>query len=320
MTTMLNPETGPVRGCLPGAEPVLFQQTVPRHLVHRTAGSDVFVTDLRVTGYNSFDVAARWPGDHEFYGPATPGTHDPILLVECLRQAGLLIAHVAFGVPLDHMFITHEKRFAVSPAGLRTNGTDPVEILISVTARDIRRRGGGFAGMVFDYRCLRDGVPIATGAIRWSCVSAAGYARLRGDRVNAVAPAVGRDGAVRPELVGRRDVRDVLLAEVPGRTGRGWQLRLEPGHSVIFDHSVDHAPGMAVLEAARQAALIVTGQPRMLPVGGDFSFRHYVEFDAPCLVLAELEGETGGGIAVVRTVLEQEGHVAAEGTLELMCA
>lgn len=316
MTTMINPSTGPLPDGLPSAEPVLFQQTVPRHLVHRTSSSEVFVTGLRVLDYNTFVVSARWPGAHAYYGPTTKYSHDPILLLETLRQAGLLIAHVAFEVPLDYKFITHEKQFDITPIGLRTNGLAPVDVEISVTAHDIRRRGRGFAGMLFEYTCFRNGVEIAKAAIRWSCVSAAGYARLRGEHFDVAPPVTYGLGPVRPELVGRSNVMDVMLSEAPGVDG--WMLRIDPDHPVVFDHSVDHVPGMAAVEAARQAALIVLGRPLSLPIRGDFALQRYVEFDQPCLVFAELDSIGDDRTRTIRITFEQDGHTAAEGTLGLL--
>jgi hypothetical protein len=319
MTTMIDPQKGNVPTGLPGAEQVLFQQAVPRHLVHRISNTEVFVTGLRVTGFNSFEVAARWPASHGFYGPAAGETHDPVLLLECLRQAGLLIAHVAFAVPADHMFVTHEKTFEVDPAGLRTDGAQPVDVTIDVTAHDVRKRGKGFAGMLFEYRCLRGGVEIATASIRWSCVSAAGYARLRGRYLRAEPLAFDGSGPVPPEPVGRCDSVDVVLAEEPDRPG--WVLRLDPSHPVIFDHPIDHAPGMALVEAARQAARLTIGAPGALPVGGTLSFRHYVEFETPCHVSAEVEQDPENGTTTrVRVLFEQDGHVAAEARLEMLVA
>jgi len=319
MTTMINPQQGLLSRCLPGAEPVLFTQTVPRHLVHRESASEVFITDLRVTGFNTFLVGTRWPGSHSFYGPTTRHSHDPMLLLESLRQAGLLIAHVAFEVPIDHKFITHEKRFDIAPEGLRTNGSKPVDVLVEVTAQDIRRRGRGFAGMLFEYRCLRDGREIATAAIRWSCVSAAGYARLRGDHHEVEPGSIGDSPGVAPALVGRGSARDVMISDTPG--GEGFVLRLDPTHPVVFDHPVDHVPGMAAVEAARQAAMVLLGQSRALPIRGDLALSHYVEFDRPCLIRVEPDGaSTVAGASVVRVVLEQDGHVAASGTLELLAA
>jgi hypothetical protein len=318
MTTMINPQTGPLSEDLPGAEPALLGETVPRTLVHRVSASEVFVTDMRVTGFNTFEVDARWPGDHDFYGPTTRYSHDPMLLVESMRQAGLMIAHVAFEVPGEFKFITHEKRFDIAPGGLYTDGDAAVDVVIAVTAHDIRRRGRGFAGMLFEYTCFRDGRPIATAAIRWSCVSAAGYARLRGGHVDT-APSPSPDTVVvRPELVGRTDEINVMIAENPD--GPGWLLRLDPLHPVVFDHPVDHVPGMAAVEAARQAALVLLGQPHALPVRGDFSLKHYVEFDQPCLILVAVDGVATDGATIVRVELEQDGHTAAEGCLEMLNA
>jgi hypothetical protein len=295
---------------------MLFQQTVPRHLVHRMSTSEVFVTDLRVTGYNTFQVSARWPGIHSFYRPTTRFSHDPVLYLECLRQAGLLIAHVAFDVPEDFKFITHEKRFDISTDGLRTNGLRPVDVLITVTAHDIRRRGKGFAGMLFEYKCFRDGVQVGSAAIRWSCVSSAGYARLRGEHWNVTPGPVDGYRAVPAHVVGRRDERDVFLAECDD--DRGWLLRLDPRHPVVFDHPVDHVPGMAAVEAARQAALIVLGQPQALPLRGDFALQRYVEFDKPCLVIADADRTIDDRTTRIRVTLEQDGHTAAHGTLDML--
>ena len=317
MTTMIDPQKGPLSEGLPNAEPMLFQQTVPPRLVRRTNSPDVFVTDLRVTGFNTFQVGVRWPAAHNFYGPTTHHGHDPLLFLESVRQAGLLIAHVAFEIPTEFKFITHEKQFGISPAGLRTSGGEAVDTVITVTAHDIRRRGRGFAGMRFEFTCTRDGEPIGTAAYRWSCVSAAGYARLRGEhRTAAPASRAGLD-LVAPRLIGRRDPIDVMLAN---RTaGPGWELCIDPNHPVVFDHPIDHVPGNAAIEAARQAALLVFGRPTALPVEGEFSFQHYLEFDSPCLVFAALDGISATGASTARIVLEQDGHTAAEGSFGLLC-
>ncbi|MGH8883230.1 MAG: ScbA/BarX family gamma-butyrolactone biosynthesis protein, partial [Stackebrandtia sp.] len=279
MTTMINPQMEPLSDGLPGAEPMLLmQRPVPPRLVRRVHNSDVFVTDLRVTGFNSFQVGVRWPAAHPFYGPTTPFTHDPLLFLESLRQAGLLIARVAFDIPSEFKYVTHEKEFDISPAGLRTNGSKPVDMVITVTAHDIRRRGRGFAGMRFEFGCFRDGVQVGTAAYRWSCVSAAGYNRLRGEHGDAEPVLDPECVPVRPEAVGRRDPMDVMVACGPS----GWELRIDPAHPVVFDHAIDHVPGNGAIEVARQAALLALGQPTALPIRGELTFTHYIEFDSPC--------------------------------------
>ena len=316
MTTMINPSRGPLSDTLSTAEPALFVRTVPPRLVHRVNDDDVFVTNVRVLGYNTFQVGVRWPETHSFYGPAASDTHDPLMFLESVRQAGLLLAHVAFDIPIDFKFVIHEKQFSVSPAGLRTNGNQPVDVELIVTAHDIRRRGKGFAGMRFDFVCVRDGAQVAFAQYVWSCVSSAGYDKLRGSHRPATPPA--RDGSVliAPHRVGRCDELDVMLAESPD--DQVWELCIAPDHPAVYDHHFDHVPGIGAIEAARQAVLLALGRPDALLVKSDLAFQHYIEFDQPCLLRAEVEGAGADGRTAVRVVFEQGGQTAAHGVFEML--
>jgi hypothetical protein len=316
MTTMINPSRGPLPEGLPSAEQALFESTVPPALVRRVISQDVFVTDLRVLGHNSFQVGVRLPAEHVFYGPnTTTNTHDPLLFLEGMRQAILLIATIAYGIPTEYKYITHEKQYRVSPESLRSVGGRPVDIVAIATARDIRRRGKGFAGMVIEFDCYRDGVRMGTVAYRWSCVTPGGYKRLRGEHGTATPMARNGHGLVAPRLVGRSDEIDVMLAASP--SGRGWEMRIAPDHPVVYDHYIDHVPGNGAIEAARQAALMALGRPNAQPVGCEFSFLHYIEIDQPCQVYAEVDEVREDGITAVRIVFEQGGQTAAHGVLEM---
>ncbi|MGW3647934.1 AfsA-related hotdog domain-containing protein [Streptomyces sp. NPDC000878] len=88
------------------------------------------------------------------------------------------------------------------------------------------------------------------------------------------------------------DPGNVLLA-APTRTGENrwanrWELRVDTGHPILFDHLVDHVPGMLLIEAARQAARAATGRPDALLLGLDGSFARYAELDAPCWIEARV--------------------------------
>lgn len=312
MTTTIRPDQGLATVRQDNAE-WLFAQPVPPRLVRRTHQADVFVTNLRVTGGDGFEVSVRMPAEHRFYGPSG-GWHDPMLLVECVREAGLLVAHFVYDIPRASKFVTHSLRFAVDPAGLVSNVDEPVDLTLRLTQHDIVRRGRRIAGMRTQAECLRDGKRFGTVTYNWSVVSAPAYKKLRGC-YDGAEPAMPRDAIpVAPERVGRVDEIDVLLAERPD--GPGWQVRVDPAHPVIYDHSIDHVPGNAVVEVVRQAALLVSGRPDALPVGGDFEFSHYLEFDSPCVVSAEpvggIEGRTG-----IRYLVEQDDRRSVEGVLEL---
>lgn len=93
---------------------------------------------------------------------------------------------------------------------------------------------------------------------------------------------------------------DVVLS--PAGEPHRWQLRLDTRHPVLFDHMVDHVPGMVLLEAARQAATATLGHAS-LPLAVTSQFQRYVELDAPCLIEAHRIPPTGTGAAGAESVL-----------------
>jgi hypothetical protein len=98
----------------------------------------------------------------------------------------------------------------------------------------------------------------------------------------------------------------VLLATEPGRPDAE-RLRVDPTHPVHFDHPQDHVPGMAIIDAARQAALLRC--PGWSTAGIDVSFLRFVDLDAECL----LESTVGPGLhrRTVTTTFVQRSEVTA---------
>jgi hypothetical protein len=311
---MINPPKAELFDGLSSADPVLFQQTVPRQLVHRAAVSEVFVTDVCVIGETTFQIGAQWPRSHGFFGPKAL-FHDPMLLAETIRQATLAIAHQVFAVPLNTNFILQEIVYSITEDGLRLDGR-PADIVLAAGAHDIRRRGGELAGMRVEYSVYRDMKRVGSGDIGWRCVTPASYARLRGDRCCLRWTPAGLPAPVDPRLVGRDKEADVVLAATDQEDR--WLLRVDQSHPVMFDHPVDHVPGMVAMEAARQAALLQTGRPDAIPVLGSFTFTRYIELDLPCTVLAGPRTPKVAGSEGVEVVLEQSGRVAANASLELL--
>jgi hypothetical protein len=296
----------------PATQAVDFQQTIPRSLVHRAAVSEVFVTDLNVLGEGRFEVGAQWPRRHSFFGPRTPVFHDPMLYAETIRQAVLLIAHRAYGVPLSHGFLSDHKEYSVEETGLATRGR-PVDVVLRVRAHDVVSRGNNVAGMRLDFECFRDGRRIGSGSERWRCVSSAVYRRVRGDHFAATPFQAAVLPPVAPASVGRDRPEDVLVAATPA--DGTWALRFDPDHAVLFDHPVDHVPGMVLIEGARQAALRAIGDPYALPGRANFSFDTYVEFDSECLLVVEPGPAGPDRTRTVRVEVRQKGATAAHGTL-----
>ncbi|MFF2808850.1 ScbA/BarX family gamma-butyrolactone biosynthesis protein [Streptomyces sp. NPDC058000] len=289
-----------------GNRPRALTTTVPREYVHRAAVSEVFLTNWQQSGPDGWLVTAQWPRAHSFYGPAH-GLHDPLLLIETVRQTGILLSHVAHDVPLDHPIIWQKVSYALRPQALRA-ALKPADIALHVTDHDVVRKGKRLISIRQEFRIECDGAELARATLVYSCHSAAVYRRLRGeygDLTLANARRLPPPEPVAPQSVGRDRTGDVVLS--PTDRADHWQLRVDTSHPVLFDHPVDHVPGMLMVEAARQAAR-AAAPDWSLPVALTCSFERYAELDAPCWVQARTSGMSDDGRREVAVRVEQHGR------------
>ncbi|MFF4605101.1 ScbA/BarX family gamma-butyrolactone biosynthesis protein [Streptomyces sp. NPDC001339] len=271
--------------------------TVPGAYGRRTAASEVFLTNWRRGTADSWVVSARWPRAHSFYASAHgPHDPDPLLLIETLRQAGILLSHVAHRVPLDHPVLWRRIRYDLAPRAPRT-ADEPAEVELRVTDHDLVRHGSQLAGARQEFRVRCDGADLASAVVDYSCHSPAVYRRLRGrysDPALSRARRLPLPEAVSPQLVGRDRDREVVLSPT-GRPDR-WLLRADTSHPVLLGHPADHAPGMLMIEAAWQAAQAMTPEVTV-PTAMDCAFEGYAELDAPCWVRARTTADPVAGPA-----------------------
>ncbi|MFJ6797972.1 ScbA/BarX family gamma-butyrolactone biosynthesis protein [Streptomyces sp. NPDC091268] len=259
---------------------------MPREFVHRAAVAEVMLTDWEQLDDVRFKVAAQWPRSHSFFTPIDGEFHDPLMVTETVRQVGSLLAHAGFGVPFDHKFLLWNLTLAVHPEHLRVHQA-PASIDIEVTCTNVKRRGNGdLAGMCYEAEFRRDGQLVATGGAAFTCTSPAAYLRVRGELASAgdEQSALPLTAPAAPQSVGRTSPVDVVLS--PTGEANLWQLRVDTRHPVLFDHPVDHVPGMVLMEAARQAAAGALGRSSLLPLSLAGDFRRYVELGAPCTIEA----------------------------------
>ncbi|MBL1087647.1 hypothetical protein JK359_37910 [Streptomyces actinomycinicus] len=256
-----------------------FTTTVPKEFVHRASIAEVMLTDWERLDEQHFTVSAQWPRLHGFFA-TLDGYHDPLLVAETIRQAGLLVAHTEFGVPLGHNFLMWDLSVDLETDQLRI-GAAPASVDVRMACSNIRRRGKNLAGLHFDAVIHRDGRPAGTASATFTCASPAVYERLRAARIGTGAAPIPLTSPVAPQHVGRLSPVNVVLSPTPAPDC--WQLRVDTRHPVLFDHPVDHVPGMVLLEAARQATIAFLGRD-CLPVGITSEFTRYVELNAPCLI------------------------------------
>jgi hypothetical protein len=160
-----------------------------------------------------------------------------------------------------------------------------------------------------------EAVGIGVGELQ--CVSPAAYRRLRGEALRELEtlaadphPAALPE-PVSPALVGKDIRADVVLSRTEAENT--WLLRCDTTHPVLFDHPVDHVPGMVLIEAMRQGAHCALYPQRSVMPRFAAKFERYTELNRPTVVRAFPEGEEADGSVRVRMELTQDGNPVAVG-------
>lgn len=289
--------------------PVQLTTTVPKEFVHRAALAEVLLTGRKRHDDVRFGVTAQWPRGHSFFTPIEGVYHDPLLATETIRQAGFLLSHTELGVPLGYQFLLRTFAVSVQPEQLRV-GHAPADLDIEVTLAEPRTRSNRHAEGRLSAVILRDGETLATGSFTYTCISPAAYRRLRDSHGQVHIPLTA---PVPPQSVGRMSPNDVVLSPI-GAENR-WQLRVDTRHPVLFDHPVDHVPGMLLSEAVRQAATAVLDYDKLLPIRMETRFAKYVELDTPCFIEAvRLPSGAEGDVVQVTGVQDGQETFRAEIT------
>ncbi|MGV4982268.1 ScbA/BarX family gamma-butyrolactone biosynthesis protein [Streptomyces sp. NRAIS3] len=305
---------------------------MPRQLVHKTTAGHVLLTDGIRLAQDRFLLAAMLPPDHGLYQQDSAGCTDPMLVVEALRQTGYYIQHRFYGVPDTHKFILGGVTFGAEDTGLLAAGTSWLPVNLHVTCTPTgpwtRRR----LGMRLEVEFSVAGLVCGHGSLLSEAVDPRLYEVVRRRAVptepSGPAPSGGRP--LPPGDVGRRGPTDVLLSD--DGIADGWLLRIDQENPELFDHPVDHVPGMVLLEAFRQAALAATKpatkptkpatsaptERRVSLTGLRAEFARYCELDGPARITARPQpGHPVADRTLVHVTVEQAGAEIATGTMEL---
>ncbi|MET9558475.1 ScbA/BarX family gamma-butyrolactone biosynthesis protein [Streptomyces sp. NPDC006645] len=243
---------------------------------HLSHADSILIKDARRNGADRFTLTVQWPS------VGGPGRYDTRILAQTLRQTALFTAHAEYGVPTSHQTLLNRLDFDVIPTAL-DGGPQILDVDITVTKGHSRQPNA----LRINFRIHRDGVTVATAESDFSSISPGAYRRIRGGHATFDWASWAVPLPVPHEAVGRADAIEVSLS--PGNRPGRWRLRNEPAHTLLFDHPVDHVPGLALLEAAQQAAhalLTPAGAPET--TRARITYERYVEFDAPCWLNAEV--------------------------------
>ncbi|MFE0583429.1 MULTISPECIES: ScbA/BarX family gamma-butyrolactone biosynthesis protein [unclassified Streptomyces] len=288
-----------------------LSSALPREYVHKSAHSEVLLTGWRSVAPDEYVITAQWPRAHSFYSPDA-GHHDPLLLAESVRQAIPLLSHVAYDVPFGHRQIWDTFSYSANPAALVV-GSRPADIVLHIRCSGIARRGRRLAGLTMHVTATRDGEFLGTAEAAFTNQPEAVYQRLRGgngDLAQVAARVIPLPPPMTPRRVCRDRFHDVVLS--PTSSTHRAQLRADINHPILFDHPVDHAPGMLLLEAVRQAAYASAFPRRGVLTDMEMRFFRYAELNSPCWIettaLPDRTAAPDGRRLPVRVVARQNGE------------
>ncbi|AHH99172.1 ScbA/BarX family gamma-butyrolactone biosynthesis protein [Kutzneria viridogrisea] len=306
-----------------------FSRTMDKALVHRVAVAEVFVTGAVAAAEGEYRIGVQVPRHHGMYGDAlhTTGRYDPMFFLEACRQSTYVVVHLFHDVPLDRNFILRDVAVRVVDSDLLAIGETPTEAVLHVRVqRQFRNRDRALTGMRVGYQVVIDGRVAVECELSASWITAREHDALRtrsredlglGARPTAC-PAARRAPA---ELVNRRVPLNVVISR-PVRDDRGGHraaLIADTTHPSLFDHPLDHLPGMLEVEACRQLALASLGPGWRLD-RLSARFREFAEFDLPTHCVTDLpepqDGDQDGVRVPVRVV--QAGRTVLEAEVGLV--
>jgi hypothetical protein len=288
-----------------------YHRTVDRTLIHRHHLTEVFLTDVEQTGENTFAAAALLPAVHPHYtshAAQTTSRHlDPMLLLECCRQAETAAAHLFHGVDRDTSFVLRNWSMELTDevtAGLTRHGPVSTELVMSAVTHGPRHRSGRLSALGYTFTLQAAGARLGEVRMDVGYVAAEPYRVMRRGRRSGPPPLTdGRPPAtagvpVEPARAGRLNPTDTLLLDaVAGPDECTAVLRVAADNVSYFDHPQDHVPGMVLVEAARQLAAFAVaewegpGPDRTVMTGMGAAFSAYAELDAPVTMTASRQGE-----------------------------
>ena len=306
-----------------------FTRTLPRWLVHRAAIAEVLLTDAQRREDDSYHLAAQLPRAHAFYGDTLgPRTsYDPMLLLEVARQGIFVLGHRFFGVPEGYQFILRTVEFDVlDPTALAPPKDVPTHVVVGCQIERRLRGRTGVTGLVVRYTMVIDDREAMAVRINYSWMPPEQWTAMRATRrstlgLPATPSAPWQEPRIDARLVDRRDPDNAVIS--PPRSvedgGRAATLVVDTSHATMFDHRLDHVPGMLELEAFRQLALTAAVDSGVLPtptallVGLSARFRSLAELDlsAECRTGPVRPGEE------IHCSMHQAGTVVAEARVRL---
>jgi 2-oxo-3-(phosphooxy)propyl 3-oxoalkanoate synthase len=323
----------------PDAARLSFDATLPRRLVHRAAISEVFVTDSAQIG-DRILVGSQLPRAHALFNDGPDSHYDLLLVLETLRQSGILTAHRYRDVPSGDSFVFQSFDLRVEDLAAARMAARPAQVVVELGSAEEDERPGVMRSLLSRSSVAIDGRPYATGSGLMLFLPRPAYDELRSygrrQRLRSAPPAEVSTAAtepMNPARVGRRNPRNVVVGAPRPAGAAAWRTTLvvDRSHPSFFDHELDHVPAMLLLEAFRQTALAAVAErhgldpwaARLTRCAAEFTGFAELELPTACTAAVgdPLRGSVGGSgdgpVVAVQVGLEQAGASLSTGVVEL---
>ena len=245
-----------------------FGHTVNKKLVHRAAVSEVFLTDVKSTADDKFYTGAHLPRTHSYYNDVPGKTHyENIALLEVCRQSSIIVAHNFYEVPLNAKFIFNEAKFHIKNNKALSIKATPSFVITEVDVISKEFRNDILCGLTYEMRIYVDGCLAATKLmdISWMPVPIWNKIRSKGlkfvEGFSEIKYSTSLSQLQNKDIIGRTNADNVVLHPVEMVNDKYTaKLYVNDTHPAMFDHPLDHVPGMLLIEAFRQMSLYCINQ------------------------------------------------------------
>ncbi|MFF7726914.1 ScbA/BarX family gamma-butyrolactone biosynthesis protein [Streptomyces sp. NPDC008001] len=287
---------------------------IAKELVHLSFDDAVHLTGCEQQDPTHFTLTGSWPAHTTHHVPGHGTHYETLTVAQTIRQTGLFLAHTVFEAPLDHATLLNTFSYTLNPhAAAGSGGETPFRIDVTATPSAPRTPHITALHLHMTISSVEpaagpgaasgeaSGTVLVTGETTFEWIPPAVFRRIRGEYHKPPTTPPPLTPYLPPAQVGRTRPDEVLLS--PTDRPREWHLRHPWDNKLLYDHAVDHVPGLVLIEAAGQAAytttapLAGTGGPgagscgcaptapgsgyRPQPVTTHTTFHRYTEFDTP---------------------------------------
>lgn len=308
-----------------------FASTISRHIVHRAAICEVFLTDSIQVEDGQFMLAAQLPRVHSYYNDhdSVRKMNDPLLLTEAARQAAIAVAHQYVGAPADSKFIYNMSEMRIQNVDALIIGDRPGCLVLDAVITSTKERHGVVVGIGLGITLTLDGETVGSTDILFQWMPPAAWDSLRARGRSLLNLQADRSASPDTRLpaahVGRMLTSNVVLGQyVTKEQGLVADVLVDRDHPAIFDHPLDHIPGMLQFEAMRQAGTLAAGVLLARDPGELYMarcrarFTRFGEFELPTAAHARLLPAQAPGGAALAVDIMQDDEIIAGGEVELV--